>query len=234
MDFPVPLSPIVIHFLSTFWKNLFALSGTKLAMSSAYHPQIDGETEVVNRGLEQYLDAFVQDNPYTWITLLSWAEFHYNTNYHSSLKMSPFQALYGRIPPTIPRYTKSSTSVQALDDILAHRDCLLQALMINLLAAENRMACKANEHRRELNFAVGDLVLLRLQPYRQSTVATSRNHKLRRRFYGPFPVLACVGQAAYRLGLPEGSKIHPVFHISVLKPFRGPHLVYTIHYHQFQ
>ena len=134
MDFPVPLSPIVIHFLSTFWKNLFALSGTKLAMSSAYHPQIDGQTEVVNRGLEQYLDAFVQDNPYTWITLLSWAEFHYNTNYHSSLKMSPFQALYGRIPPTIPRYTKSSTSVQALDDILAHRDCLLQALMINLLA----------------------------------------------------------------------------------------------------
>ena len=62
-------------FVSTFWRRLFELSGTKLSMSSSYHPQTDGQTEVVNRGLEQYLRAFVQDNPKTWLFFLCWAEF---------------------------------------------------------------------------------------------------------------------------------------------------------------
>ena len=112
-------------FVSTFWRCLFELSGTKLSMSSSYHPQTDGKTEVVNRGLEQYLRAFVQDNPKTWLFFLCWAEFHYNSSSHSSLKMSPFQALYGHTPPTIPYYTRTSSSIQAVDDILTQRDQLL-------------------------------------------------------------------------------------------------------------
>ena len=85
------------------------------------------------------------------------------------------------------------------------------------------MTCKANAHRRDFEFSIGDLVLLRLQPYRQSTVAARHSHKLSKRFYGPFPVIALVGQVAYRLSLSESSRIHPVFHILVLKPFRGAH-----------
>ena len=85
------------------------------------------------------------------------------------------------------------------------------------------MACKANAHQRDLEFFVGDLVLLRLQPYRQSSVAARHNHKLSKWFYGSFPVIARIGQVAYRLGLPEDSRIHPIFHISVLEPFRGAH-----------
>ena len=94
-------------FVSTFWRGLFELSGTKLSMRSSYHPQTDGKTEVVNRGLEQYIRAFVQDNPKTWLFFLCWDEFHYNSSFHNSLKMSPFQALYGCTPPTIPRYTRA-------------------------------------------------------------------------------------------------------------------------------
>ena len=67
------------------------------------------------------------------------------------------------------------------------------------------------------------MVLLRLQSYRQSSVAARHNHKRSKQFYGPFPVIARIGQVAYRLGLPENSRIHLVFHISVLKPFRGAH-----------
>lgn len=82
----------------------------------------------MNRRLEQYLRAFTQEKPQSWVSLLCWAEFSYNSSYHSGLKMTPFQALYGRIPPTIPVYSKGSTSIQALDDALTERDALLRSL----------------------------------------------------------------------------------------------------------
>jgi len=152
-------------FISNFWRKLFELSGTKLSMSSAYHPQTDGQSEVVNRGLEQYLRAFTQDKPSSWILFLSWAEFHYNTSFHNGLQMSPFEALYGRKPPTIPAYTRGSTSISVLDESLTARDELLRNLKANLLTAQNRMTQKANSHRRDCTFAVDDSVLVRLRPY---------------------------------------------------------------------
>ncbi|MCI09458.1 hypothetical protein A2U01_0030544, partial [Trifolium medium] len=165
-------------FISNFWHKLFELSGTKLAMSSVYHPQTDGQSEVVNRGLEQYLRAFTQHKPSSWVAFLPWAEFHYNTSYHSALKMSPFEALYGRKPPTIPAYARGSTSIQVLDEALTARDELLRTLKDNLRSAQHRMRQKANAHRRDLTLAVGDLVLVRLRPYRQTSVRQHKHHKL--------------------------------------------------------
>ena len=126
-------------FLSNFWKKLFQTSGTTLQHSSAYHPQTDGQSEVVNRGLEQYLRAFTQEKPTTWFNLLCWAEYSYNTSFHNSIKMTPFQALYGRLPPTIPPYIQSSTSIQALEDLFLERDHLLHTLKANLQRAQHRM-----------------------------------------------------------------------------------------------
>lgn len=93
-------------FLSKFWAELFKLSGTSLKHSSAYHPQTDGQTEVVNKGLEQFLRVMTSDSPYKWTDYLGWAEFCYNTSYHSSINMSPFQAMYGPTSGVSSIYSK--------------------------------------------------------------------------------------------------------------------------------
>ena len=82
-------------FTSLFWEELFRRQGVDLAMSSFYHPQSDGQTKVVNKSLEHYLRAFVADKPSLWVEWLPLAEYWFNTNYHTSTKLSPFEVLYG-------------------------------------------------------------------------------------------------------------------------------------------
>ena len=86
-------------FTSTFWQELFKLQGTLLSTSSSYHPQSDGQTEVVSRCLEDYLSFFIADQLHTWVKFLHWARWSYNTSWHSSIKMTPFKAVYRRTLP---------------------------------------------------------------------------------------------------------------------------------------
>jgi len=83
-------------FTSVFWKSLHKALGTKLNMSSAYHPEIDGQTEHVNRVLEDMLRMYCMEQKTKWEDYLYLVEFAYNNGYHSSLGMAPFEALYGR------------------------------------------------------------------------------------------------------------------------------------------
>ncbi|RVW64852.1 Transposon Ty3-I Gag-Pol polyprotein [Vitis vinifera] len=179
-----------------FVEGVVKLHGTKLRMTSAYHPQSDGQTEVVNRCIEQYLRCFVHHKPRHWNSLLPWAEYWYNTTYHSSTGMTPFQALYGRPPPAIPSYEIGSCPIEELDDQMTARNELLQELKAHLHAANNRMKQAADKKRREVNFEVGDWVYLRLQPYRQQSVFRRTSHKLSNRYYGPYEIEERIGPVA--------------------------------------
>ncbi|KFK43656.1 hypothetical protein AALP_AA1G155400 [Arabis alpina] len=208
-------------FTGKFWGEMFKLVGTKLCFSTAYHPQSDGQSEVTNRGLETYPRCFTSDKPQTWAQFLPWAELSYNTSYHSSIHMTPFQAVYGREPPALRRYENGSTHVADLETKLQERDSMLQLLKQHLLRAQQMMKARADGHRRDVVFAVGDWVYLKLRPYRQQSLARRSNEKLSARYYGPYEIEARVGAVAYKLKLPKDSKVHHTFHVSLLKAAIG-------------
>jgi transposase InsO family protein len=126
-------------FISQFWRELFKLSGTQLHMSTAYHPETDGQTEVLNRSLEQYLRAFVHHKPSLWLTFLPLAEWSYNTTKHSATGYSPFHVMYGKEPATIPQYVLGTSPIEAVDSMLAERQNFLLFLRRKLLKVQTHM-----------------------------------------------------------------------------------------------
>lgn len=203
-------------FISSLWKELFTLMGTKIKLSTAYHPQTDDQTERVNQCIEMLLRCIAGHKPATWATWLSLAEWWYNTSHHSALNMSPYQALYFSPPPYV-NFIFSRTEDLQVNDYLRDRRATQQLIKDNLVKAQERMKWYSDKKRTDCSFAVGEEVYLKLQPYRQQSVNQRKNHKLSARFYGPYKILEKLGAIAYKLELPTGSKIHHTFHISQLK-----------------
>lgn len=141
---------------------------------------------------------------------------------HASLGITPFQALYGHLPPEFGITQPTDCSAPDLASWLQERDVMRNLLQHHLLRAQRRMKHQADKHRVERSFEIGDMVFLKLQPYIQSSVASRPHQKLAFRYYGPYKVLQRVGSVAYKLDLPAHAKIHPVVHVSQLKKVVRP------------
>eukprot|EP01018_Ginkgo_biloba_P024719 Gb_03960 [translate_table: standard] len=131
------LSKVIISdcdpkFTSKFWTELFRMLGTKLAISFAYHPQTDGQTEAINKCLEGYMRSYASDKQAQWCEWLPLAEWWYNTTYHTSTKMTPFQALYGYEPPSIKTFLTDSPKIQAVESHIQQTQEVLRLLKENL------------------------------------------------------------------------------------------------------
>ncbi|GKE23204.1 putative reverse transcriptase domain-containing protein [Tanacetum coccineum] len=173
-----------------YLKKIEAL-GTNLDISTAYHPQMDGQSERTIQTLEDMLHACVIDFGSSWDRHLPLVEFSYNNCYHASIKAAPYEALYGR---------KCRSPIKN-----------------RLLAARSRKKSYADRTTKPLEFEVGDMVLLKVSPWK-GTVHFGKRGKLSPCYIGPFKILARVGPVAYTLELPEELKgIHSMFHVSNLK-----------------
>ena len=111
---------------------------------------------MVNKSLKHYLRAFVADRPHSWVEWLPLVEFWFNTSFHTSTKLTPFEALFGYPPPRLLDYIPGTTKVDSMDVQLRTREQLLALLKQNLVATQERMKLNADKHKTEKEFAKGD------------------------------------------------------------------------------
>ncbi|KAA3466817.1 DNA/RNA polymerases superfamily protein [Gossypium australe] len=194
----VPLSIISdrdLRFTSRFWKRLQEALGTKLSFSTSFHPQTDGKSERLIQVLEDMLWCCVLEFQGSWEKFLPLVEFAYNNSFQSSLKMAPYEALYG-----VDLVKETEEKVKVI------RECLK--------ASSDRQKSYLDLKRKEIEYQVSDRVFLKVSPWRK-VLSFGRKGKL-------YEITERVGPVAYRLTLlSELEKIHDVFHVSMLRRYRS-------------
>ncbi|GKE05478.1 putative reverse transcriptase domain-containing protein [Tanacetum coccineum] len=204
-------------FTSHFWKSLNEALGTQLNMSTAYHPQTDGQSERTIQTLEDMLRACVMDFEKGWDIHLSLIEFSYNNNYHTSIKAAPFEVLYGRKCRSPICWAEVGDAQLTSPEIVRETTEKIIQIKHRLQASCNRQRSYANKRHKPLEFQVGDKVMLKVSHWK-GVIRFGKRGKLNPHYIGPFNILAKVGTVAYRLKLPEKlSRVHSTFHISNLK-----------------
>uniref|UniRef100_A0A670KDA0 Gypsy retrotransposon integrase-like protein 1 n=1 Tax=Podarcis muralis TaxID=64176 RepID=A0A670KDA0_PODMU len=205
------------QFTSRFWRKLMSLLQVEVGFSTARHPETNGQAERANSILQQYLHSYVSERQNDWVEKLALAEFAYNNAERVSTGMSPFMANYGCHPRAFPGRGEEGWSVPVAEQFVEEMEALHQQLKMNLERAKEIYKRQADKHCREGDaIRVGDRVWLSTQ----GLPLKGGCKKLQPRWLGPFEVMQQVNPVAFKLKLPDSMKIHPVFHRSLLTPYR--------------
>ncbi|GJZ90194.1 putative reverse transcriptase domain-containing protein [Tanacetum coccineum] len=199
-------------------------------MSTAYHPQTDGQSERTIQTLEDMLRA----------CHLPLVEFSYNNSYHASIKAAPFEALYGQKCRSPICWTEVGEAQILGPELIQETTEKIIQIKQRMQAARDRQKSYADLKRKPMEFQVGDKVMLKVSPWK-GVVRFGKRGKLNPRYVGPFKVIKRVGKVAYKLELPEElSRVHNTFHVSNLKkchadeplavPLDGLHLDDKLHF----
>jgi len=204
------------QFVAEFTREVYRMLGIKLAATTAYHPQGDGQTERVNQELEQYLRIFVNQRQDDWADLLPLAEFQYNNHVHSSTQHPPFLLEAGRLPRMGFEPDQRPSRLESVNEFTDRMKSTLDEAKAALMKSKDDMARYYNQKRSAApEYKPGDKVYLDA-----SDIQTTRpSKKLSHKRLGPFLIERQVGNSAYRLRLPVSmSRLHPVFNVVKLTP----------------
>jgi hypothetical protein len=205
-------------FTSSFWTHIMKALGTTRNLSTAFHPETDGQTERVNAILEQYLRAYCNYQQDNWKGLLPVAEFCYNNTQSGTTKVTPFFGNYGYHPRFLPDLEKADISQPEVSEYVSNLQKLHGDLRAEMPHAQMSHAEQANNTRHpDPVLRPGDKVWLRRKNIRTTRPSNKLDHKL----IGPYTIIERIGTKAYKLNLPPTVRIHPVFHISLLEPVKN-------------
>jgi len=202
-----------VQFAAGMMKELNNLLGIQTKLSTAYHPQTDGQTERINQKLEQYLRVFINHRQEQWPDWLGTAEFAYNNKIYTAIKILPFKANYGQ-DPRMGFEGRRKRKYEAVGKFVQRMKKIQEEAKVVLEKAQEEMKKFANRRRRKgEEYKVGDLVLLSTKDLKWQ-MKERRLEKLTEHFVGPYKVKEIVSSNMIELELPKSIKIHPVVNVS--------------------
>nr|GEX41197.1 putative reverse transcriptase domain-containing protein [Tanacetum cinerariifolium] len=205
------------RFASNFWRSLQNALGTRLDMSTTYHPKTDGQSERTIQTLEDMLRVCAIEFGKGWVNHLPLFEFSYENSYHASIKAAPFEALYGRKCRSPVRWTEVGKAQILGPELTQETTEKIVQIKQRMQAACDRQKSYDDLKRKPMEFYVGDKVMLNVSPWK-GVIRFGKRGKLNPRYVGPFKVLERIRDVAYKLDLLEElSRVHNTFHMSNLK-----------------
>jgi hypothetical protein len=207
-------------FMGHFWRNLWRKLGTILSFISAYHPHTDGQTKIVNRSLGDVLRSLVTEHHSQWDHILPQAKFAYSDSINRSTGKIPFQIVHGMKPNGVSelKYSEHNEFKSAsAEDFAEAMKKLHNQIKERLQSSSQNYKRKADQHRREIQFEVGDMILAHL---RKERFPSRTYNKLKMKKIGPCRFMKKFGANVYEIELPNGIGISPIFNVADLYPYR--------------